>query len=468
MHSGDFTSRLMAAQDTIVAQATPPGPGGIAVVRISGPDAWHVGRTIFRPKGGAAPWKQIRRLIYGHAINPGSGEIVDEVLCAFFKGPNSYSAEDAVELQCHGGPAVVSRIIQLALAQGCRTAGPGEFTLRGMIGGRIDLSRAEAVASLVAARSDSEARTALAILEGGLAGPLHGIRQTLVDVAASIEAAIDFPEDVSELAGAEQAHILCDNTINPLDELITNSLARSAYREGASVVICGRPNVGKSSLFNALLGRKRTIVSDTPGTTRDRVDEVVILGGIACRLSDTAGLGNIRDDLDGMGQDAARDVLQQADLALVILDGSTDLLEEDLQILAETQGMNRIVVINKNDLARAWPAQDLGQDLAFLEISAKFSQGMDQLSASAGRAITHGASEPGPNDIVVNARQREALSRCLEFCRIAADALHTPEPQVELISLDLHSALAALGEVDGQGAPDEIIDAVFNKFCVGK
>ena len=468
MHQGDLTARLMAAQDTIVAQATPPGPGGIAVVRISGPQAWSVGRAIFRPKGGAAPWEQIRSLVYGHAVNPESGEIFDEVLCAFFKGPRSYSAEDAVELQCHGGPAVVSRIVRLALAQGCRAAAPGEFTLRGMIGGRIDLSRAEAVASLVAARSDAEARTALAILDGGLARRLSMIRQALVDVAASIEAAIDFPEDISELAGADQAQTLSGKAIDPLEELINNSLARSSYREGASVVICGRPNVGKSSLFNALLGRKRTIVSDTPGTTRDRVDEVVILGGVACRLSDTAGLGNAMDDLDGMGQDAARDVLQQADLALVLLDGSIDLQEEDLKILAETQDINRIVVINKIDLPQTWPASRLEQGQAIINISAKFGQGLDHLSASAGQAITHGASEPGPSDILVNTRQREALSCCLAACRIAAQGLNAPEPQVELISLDLQTALAALGEVDGQGAPDEVIDAVFNKFCVGK
>lgn len=468
MDQNGHTSRLLQAQDTIVAQATAPGPGGIAIVRLSGPKAWDYGRRMFSFSGSRAPWDHVRGLVHGHAVDPVSGEFLDEVLCAFFKGPHSYSAEDAVELQCHGGPAVVSRIIQAALACGCRAAGPGEFTLRGMIGGRIDLSEAEAIAGIVAARSDAEARTALALLEGGLARTLETVRQVFVEVSASVEAAIDFPEDIEELAGPAQASSLQTTVINPLEELISGSLARAAYREGASVVICGRPNVGKSSLFNALLGRQRTLVSDIPGTTRDRVDEVVILGGVACRLSDTAGLGLPQGTLDAMGQDAARSILQKADLALVVLDGSMALQDEDHVILDDTHGLNRLIIRNKRDLDMIWDAVSLGLTDEMLDISAKHGDGLNELSASAGSAITHGVGEPSPNDVVVNSRQREALTRCLAACLAARAALDSGDPHVELISVDLQTGLAALSEVDGKGAPDEVIDAVFRKFCVGK
>lgn len=451
-----------------MAQATPPGPGGIAVVRLSGPTSWKVGRSLFRPAGSDVPWDYPRLLVYGHIVDHETGETIDEVLCAFFKGPRSYSAEDSVEVQCHGGPSVVSRIIGLALANGCRVAGPGEFTLRGMLGGRIDFSRAEAVASLVSARSDAEARTALAILEGGLARQLGDVRDALVDVAASVEAAIDFPEDIGELAGLAQASQLSSYVVKPLQALINGSLARSAYREGATVVICGRPNVGKSSLFNALLGRQRTIVSDLPGTTRDRVDEFVILGGVACRLCDTAGLGLPQGNLDQLGQDAARAILNDADLALVVLDSSEPLQTEDHKVLNETKDLNRLIVRNKRDLSAVGLTVVPESVHEALDISAKFGLGLDELSSAIGRNITHGIEEPGPNDIIVNARQREALERCWRFAFTGFNALKAPDPQVELVSLDLQSALSALGEVDGQGAPDEVIDAVFSKFCVGK
>ncbi len=457
--------------DTIAAKASPSGLGGIGIVRISGPRAGEVAAGLFKPADGSLDPARLpeRKMLLGSAVDPASGQDIDEVLCVRFGAPRSYTTEEVIEIQCHAGPAVVEGILAAALSLGCRLARPGEFTQRAFLGGRLDLTQAEAVGQLIGAQSEIEARLALAGLAGGLGQQLGEVRAALTEAAAAVEAAIDFPEDVAEIAGPELIQRLERGALAPLERLLGERRRRRVWREGALVVICGRPNVGKSSLFNALLGQNRAIVTERAGTTRDSIEESTILGGVVCRLTDTAGLGVEADDLDRLGMEAARQRLSVADLALVVLDGSAELNGEDQQVLELTQGMRRLLAVNKQDLQAAWPPDGLGSKAAqSLRVSAKYGQGLDELSEAVGLALTGGEPEPGPGEAVASARQAEALGGALEAGRRAWEGLVADEVQPELISVDLGQALARLGEVDGQGAPDQVIEAVFENFCVGK
>ncbi len=457
--------------DTIAAIATPAGPGGIGVLRISGPRAWEVGRELFRPagRGGLPEALEPRRLYYGWVRHPLSGEPLDEVLCVFFRAPHSYTTEDCVEIQSHSGSAVLRAVLEAALEAGCRLARPGEFTLRAFLGGRLDLSQAEAVARLVSARSRGEARLALGSLEGGLARRLVPVRQRLLETAAAVEAAIDFPDEVGEIIEPGLVAALEAEVLAPLERLLERHRRRRIFGEGALVVLCGRPNVGKSCLFNALLGQERAIVTELPGTTRDHIQETLILGGVACRLADTAGLGEGRDQAEALGVAAARRLLEQADLLLVVLDGSRPLEAEDREVLAQTAGRPRLVVVNKVDLGAAWELEALGLEPGRdRRVRGVTEVGVQELGEAIAQALTGGQPEPVPGEVVASTRQAEALGRCLAAARRAVRALGEAEPAVELVSVDLAEALGALGEVDGEGAPDEVIEAVFSQFCVGK
>lgn len=464
---------------TIAAPATPAGPGGIAILRVSGPRAWAVGRALFRPRqpwppAGPQPW----RFYLGDLVAP-DGEVLDQALAVFFRAPRSYTTQDLVELHCHGGPALSRRVLEAALAQGCRLARPGEFTRRALLGGRLDLSQAEAVAGLIAARSRGEARLALANLAGGLGQRLAPLRQALVSAAARVEAAIDFPEDLAPEDSQGLTSLAADlasGVQQPLAELIQHSLGRRVFREGATVVLCGRPNVGKSSLFNALLGRQRALVSRLAGTTRDILEEPLILGGVAARLVDTAGLGLGAEpangpaaELDALGRAAAGQAVEQADLLLVVLDGSQPLLDSDRQVLLASAGRPRLIAVNKADLGAAWELTalgSLGEAEVVLRVSARGGAGLEGLAQRLGQALTGGQTEPQPGEVLAGTRQVAALNRCLSAVERAGEQLRAGA--WELASLDLAEALAFLGEVDGQGAPDEVIEAVFSQFCVGK
>jgi tRNA modification GTPase len=469
-----MTHLLPADRDTIVARATPAGPGGIGVVRLSGPAAWRMGRELFRPARGRLAWPPpARRLLHGHVVDPRTGEAVDEVLCAFMQAPHTYSTEDTVELQGHAGPAVQERVLELCLGAGARLAEPGEFTRRAYLGGRLGLDQAEAVAALVAAQSRAEARLAAGARAGALGRELAPVREALLSAAAAVEAAVDFPD---ELEGPETADWPAlasgaQRACRRLERALARSREARVFREGVQVVLCGLPNVGKSSLFNALLRRRRAIVTAAPGTTRDAIEESAVLGGVVCRLVDTAGLAEAAGEAEALGVQLARERLAQAEVALVVLDAGRPLAPGDREILAATAGRPRVVAANKADLPPAWEAADLepaarGQAVA---VSATQGQGLDALATALGRAASGGTAEPAPGEAVAGRRQAEALGRALEAARRAAHGLaHGAAMAPELVSVDLAEALACLGEVDGQGAPDEVIEAVFRDFCVGK
>lgn len=466
-------------RQTIVAPATPAGMGGIGILRISGPRAWVIGQVLFQPRrpwpaDGPAPW----RMHLGRLLDA-SGETIDETLAVFFRAPRSYTTQDLVEIHCHGGPAILRQALDAALVQGCRLARPGEFSLRAMLGGRLDLSQAEAVAGLIEARARGEARLALSNLAGGLSQRLAPLREALVSAAAQVEAAIDFPEELDSAPNGGLAplfQVLAATVQTPLAELINQSLNRRVFREGATVVLCGRPNVGKSSLFNALLGRQRALISHLAGTTRDVLEEPLLLGGVAARLVDTAGLGlgaaatsSPAAELDELGRQAANQAVDGADLLLVVLDGSQPLTRADHEILATSTGRTRLIAVNKADLGAAWELAelgDLGEIQPVLRVSAANGAGLEGLADRLGRALTGGQAEPSPGEVLASARQVAALRRCLGAVGRAGEQLGNEA--LELVSLELAEALAALGEVDGQGAPDEVIEAVFSQFCVGK
>ncbi|MCA1906002.1 MAG: tRNA uridine-5-carboxymethylaminomethyl(34) synthesis GTPase MnmE [Desulfarculus sp.] len=471
--------QLPDARDTIAAPATPAGPGGIAILRVSGPRAWEVGRALFQPRrpwppGGPRPW----RFHLGSLLDA-DGQAIDEALAVFFRAPRSYTTQDLVELHCHGGPAVLRQALDSALARGCRLARPGEFTLRAFLGGRLDLGQAEAVAGLIAARCQGEARLALANLTGGLARGLAPVRQVLLTAAARVEAAIDFAEDLApeETAGLEAlAAELAAGVQEPLAELIRRSQRRRVFREGAVVVLCGRPNVGKSSLFNALLGRQRALVSRLAGTTRDTLEEPLVLGGVAVRLVDTAGLGwggeacpSPAAELDELGRQAAGQAVAAADLLLVVMDGGQPLTPADREVMVASAGRPRLVAVNKADLAPAWDLAELGSPMEnepVLRVSAARGTGLEELAQRLGDALTGGQAEPQPGEVLAGTRQVEALERCRAAAERAGEQLRAGA--WELVSLELGEALAALGEVDGLGASDQVIEAVFSQFCVGK
>ncbi len=469
---------LPDASETIAAPATPAGPGGIAILRVSGPRAWEVGCRLFQPRrpwppAGPRPWR-----FHLGSLRDAQGQAIDEALAVFFRGPRSYTTQDLVELHCHGGPAVLRQLLEAALSHGCRLARPGEFTLRALLGGRLDLGQAEAVAGLIAARSQGEARLALANLAGGLSRRLAPLREALVSTAARVEAAIDFPEDLApeESAGLTDLPAgLAKGVLAPLAELISKSQRRRVFREGATVVLCGRPNVGKSSLFNALLGRQRALVSHLAGTTRDTLEEPLVLGGVAVRLVDTAGLGLMAEpsaspaaELDELGRQAAAQAVDNADLLLVVLDGSHPLTPADREVMAASAGRPRLVAVNKADLGPGWNLAELGvvENEPILRVSAARGTGLEDLAQALGRALTGGQAEPQVGEVLAGTRQVAALERCRVAAERAGEQLRAGA--WELVSLELGEALAALGEVDGQGAPDEVIEAVFSQFCVGK
>jgi tRNA modification GTPase len=466
-----MTTAAPPDRDTIAAQATPAGPGGVGIVRLSGPRAWEIGRRLFRPARGELAWPPpLRRLLLGRVVDPASGEAVDEVLAAFFKAPHTYSTEDTVELQGHGGPAVLRRVLELCLGAGARLAGPGEFTRRAFLGGRLGLDQAEAVAQLVAAQSRGEARLAAGALAGALGRELAPVREAWLAAAAAVEAAVDFPDEAGEMdwpalaAGAEGA---CAG----LARVLERRESARVFREGAQVVLCGLPNAGKSSLFNALLRARRAIVTDAPGTTRDAIEEAAVLGGVVCRLVDTAGLADSAAEAEALGVQLARERLAAAEVALVVLDSSRPLAPGDREILAATSGRPRAVALAKADLPPAWRAGELGAEAAgqAVAVSDRTGQGLDRLAEAVARAASGGAPEPPPGRAVASARQAEALGRALEAGRRAACGLaRGAELAPELVSVDLAEALAALGEVDGRSAPEEVIEAVFSEFCVGK
>ena len=445
--------------DTIVAVATAPGEAGLGIVRLSGPGAHRVLREIF---DGAV---EDRMACVGRIRDPGDGSVVDEAVVVAMTAPRTYTREDTAEITCHGSPVALERIVSLAIGAGARPANPGEFTLRAFLNGRIDLAQAESVLGVIEARSDAGLRHAVAGLRGRLSEPIREVRERLLHLQAYLTACIDFPEDeVETQIDIAPAHIV-EEAKERIAVLLDLADAGMVYRHGVTTAIVGRPNVGKSSLLNRLLGEERAIVTNVPGTTRDTVEEVARVEGIPFRLIDTAGMHGARGRVERMGIERSHAAAERADLLLAVVDISRPLSEEDRRIAGSANGKPVVVVANKADLPLAADLAELGPSA--VRFSARTGEGMADLHrAMAGAAL--GGRVVTPDDVLItNARHKDALERALAHTRAAGKALAEGAPE-DFVTIDLAAALGALGEITGEGVGEDLLDRIFSQFCIGK
>ena len=454
--------------DTIAAISTPLGEAGIGIVRLSGPAAATIARRLFRPHRPCPTWRS-HRLYLGHILDP-QGAIVDEVLLTCMHAPHTYTREDVVEINCHSGVGVLRRILDLVLAAGARLARPGEFTLRAFLSGRLDLTQAEAVLEVIRARTDTHLQVAAAHLHGGLGRRLRRVRRDLLDLLARVEAALDFPEETGELTpAAVETALTGPRTV--LQTLAETYDAGRLLREGLLVVIAGRPNVGKSSLLNRLLAMERAIVTEFPGTTRDLVEETVMLGGVPVRFSDTAGLRPAQDPVEALGIARTRERLQQADLILYLIDFSQPPIPEDVAALEELADRPGLLVINKTDLPGRLDDAALAAatDWPLIPISAKTGQGLPALKAAIAVAGLQGGIKV-QGEMITQARHHQHLRQglaCLEQVH-GLLAAYGPSPPWELVALELGAAIKELGEITGEEVGEAVLDRIFSQFCLGK
>ncbi len=441
-------------QDTIAAIATASGEGGIAIVRISGPGAEEILKGAFRPAG-PGPMED-HALRYGRLISA-SGEVLDECMAVLMKAPRTYTRQDVGEIHCHGGRAAARTALARVLELGARPAGSGEFTLRAFLNGRIDLSQAEAVMGLIGASSQAAARMSVRQIEGGVTRFVHSAREQLTGLLSEIEAANDFPEEIDSEVTAGQVAARCRALSREIAGRCDERGARMV-RNGVRVALCGRPNVGKSSLLNALLGVNRAIVTDVPGTTRDVLTERLTLSGLLLEVSDTAGQRDTQDAIERMGVERARQEEERADVVLLLLDGSAPLTAEDEALLSRVDGRT-LLVRSKCDLAQApWA------DERAIPVSCRTRQGLDALSQALVRRAGAGELD---EDMLVVERHLGCARRAREAIDRAAGAIESGLP-LDAAAVDLWEARFALGEITGEDASEEVISDIFSRFCVGK
>lgn len=458
---------MLIAQDTIIAPATAAGDGAVAIVRLSGPRAEELLQRFFRPSKAPARLTS-QHLYHGLLLGP-DGETVDEVMAVLMRAPHSYTCEDVAEVHCHGGHLLVGRILDLFVDGGARLAAPGEFTLRAFLHGRLDLTRAQAVADLIGSRSAAAGRLALRQLEGRLSRVVYGLRDQLVELLAPIEADIDFPEEDVEHAGYPGFLTAGKAVMAGIDRLLEGFDTGRVLREGLSVLILGPPNVGKSSLLNALLGEARAIVTDIPGTTRDVIEENLVIGCIPLRLVDSAGVRETDDPIESEGVRRARDKVRSADLVLLVVDGSRPLGEDDQLALELCQDSRCLVLVNKADLEPRACFDGAWTRWPHLSISARTGFGLDFLRERIVGEFHSGVKggDIGDTVLISDRRHRQALVRCREALgRFACGVQDNVEP--EFLALELREALGALGEITGETAPEQILEEIFSRFCIGK
>lgn len=456
----------MIAADTIAAVATPPGMGGVAVVRISGPDARRILMRIFEPAGGWRGGPRPRRMVYGRVML--DGQPVDDALAVYFRGPRSYTGEDAAEIHGHGGWTAPRRTLEAALAAGARMAAPGEFTQRAFHNGKIDLSQAEAVMDMVSASTDSAAQVAYGQLSGRLRSRVEAARSALLDALAGIEVTIDYPEDDLDAPVAQESIRRIEAIARDLKKLLATAQAGRIYREGVRCAIVGRPNVGKSSLLNALLGEDRAIVTDTPGTTRDTLEAEIDVHGLRVVVVDTAGIRASSDPLEQMGVERARRAVSAARLALFLVDGTRPIRDEDRALYREVAVRPHIVLRSKLDAAELSEeaVSEAFPGVPLVSLSAKTGEGLDQLERAILDVCAGGAVLPG-EALMSNVRHIDAVRRAHSELDEALATLRSGFPP-DLATPGIRAAWHALGEVTGGTVDEDVVRHIFAHFCVGK
>ena len=460
--------------DTIAAIATPLGEGGIGFVRIRGPEAVSIGDQMFAAKrGDTLAELGTYKVRYGRVLEPETNRQLDEALALVMLAPHSYTGEDVVEIQCHGGVVVIREILDLALRLGARLAEPGEFTKRAFLNGRLDLSQAEAVMDIIQSQTRLGLEVAVDQLEGSLSRRIVSLSEHLFDIVVRVEASIDFPEDdLPEILPDEIDDVIVQS-LEELDELLATADEGKMLREGLRTVITGRPNVGKSTLLNKLLDENRALVTDIPGTTRDAIEETINLRGIPLRLVDTAGIRETGDVVERLGVERSLELLDQADLVLHVLDRSVPLSEDDLALLQRTEGRRRLILINKADLPPVWDAAELGElsESPVLETSlvTEDRQVVDELAEAILACIGSGrtVSAVGSRAMLTRARHKQAVQNAQASLRQALETVRQGLP-LDLIAVDLYAALEFLGEITGETVRENVLDRIFAQFCIGK
>lgn len=454
--------------DTIAAIATAPGEGAIGIIRVSGPEAIQiVDRVFVSPQGKELKLMPTYTMAYGHIIDPSSGTIVDEVITSVMKGPHSFTGEDVVEVNCHGGNVPVGKCLELLLDQGCRLADPGEFTKRAFLSGRLDLAQAESVIDVIRSKTDMSLDVALKQLQGNLSEQINQIRHGLLEIVAHIEADIDFPDEEVETMGNEQMLENVSWIISDLEKLINSAEGGRILRDGLQVAIIGKPNVGKSSLLNALVRENRAIVTDIPGTTRDIIEEYINIRGIPVKIIDTAGIRETSDLVEQIGVEKSRSALNDADLVLMMIDAA-DFSAEDQEIMDQIQNDSVLMVVNKIDLVKAedivvfdslkWPK---------VHISVVQEQGLMDLEQAIVDFVWRAGLGNQDEVLVANTRHKDALKRARTSLLEGKRSLEAGMSG-DFVSIDIRGAWQLLGEITGDSVGEDLIDEIFSRFCLGK
>lgn len=458
--------------DTIAAIATPPGEGGIGIVRISGEQSGVIANKLFKPFKGNLAVEQFKshHVVYGQIIDE-HGQIIDEALCIPMWAPNSYTKENVVEIQSHGGTLVVRRILELALTNGARMAEPGEFTKRAFLNGRLDLSQAQSVMDIIQARTEASLRMASGHLQGKFSDEIKSMRHDILEVIAHLEASIDFPEDDIEDVAKDEAAKKVQAIKQRIEEMLSTFNTGRILRDGLITAIIGKPNVGKSSLLNALLREDRAIVTDIPGTTRDSLEEYANIGGVPLKIIDTAGIRETEDKVEQIGVEKSMEYVQKADLILALFDISNELTKEDKEIINLLQGKEGIVLLTKNDLNTVLDIEDLKQQLQgnfkYMNISTINNDGLKELETEIVNRVYNGTIQQAEGSFVNNVRQATALKEAKKYLD---DCLNTISMDMaeDFIVIDVRSAWEKLGEITGDTVDEDIIDQIFSQFCIGK
>ena len=459
-------------RDTIVAISTPPGRGGIGIVRLSGGDAVSIASSLVRlEKSLIHTQAQLADVLDPESDDADHASRIDEAVVTYFQAPNSYTREDVVEIAAHGSPVVLEFLVRAAIARGARLARPGEFTERAFLSGRIDLTQAEAVRDLIEAQTLYQAKIASEQMEGALSRRIQPIKQALVHLIAELEAGIDFAEDDIDVMPADAVATRVAAIAAPLHALAASFAYGRVVRDGISLSIVGRPNAGKSSLFNRLVQRERAIVTATPGTTRDLVTERVSLGGIPLDLIDTAGLRTARDEAESIGIQKSREALADADVVVLVLDATSDALSsEEISLLEHMRTRRALVVLNKKDLAGGKSAREIARHSEGLrgtiETSALTGEGIPELCESI-LTLIHGEGKEVETGLITSLRQQQAVTDTLQALRGAEQAIIAEVPH-EMLLIDLHSALRSLDALTGATTADDILNLIFSTFCIGK
>lgn len=452
---------------TIAAISTAPGVGGIGIVRMSGKEAFSILEKIFLPKNNSPI--QGYKIKYGKIINPETKNIVDEVLVSYFVAPKSYTTEDMCEINSHGGIAIVKEILELCLKNGANIAEPGEFTKRAFLNGRIDLCESEAVIDIINAKTKKEARAAANQLEGTLSKKIQSIRKTTISLLSDIEASIDYPEyDVPEVT---EKHILQEiqNILEELKKLENSFENGKILKEGIKTAIIGKPNVGKSSLLNAILQEDRAIVTAIEGTTRDIIEETVVIEGIPLKIIDTAGIRETKDEIEQIGIEKSKKIAKEADLVIAILDGEKELSKDDERILEIIQNKKSIIVLNKKDLPgfNTKILEKIPNNSPIVEISAKEGIGIEKIYEEISKLFQLQQIDVDSGYLVTNIRHKDLIYKAKQQCNKTKQAIYDKMP-IDIIAIEITNILKTLGQITGDDVTEDVIKDIFSKFCLGK